>query len=139
MLGVSRAGVAADALTLALAAQAASKSELPKARQLATELLQRSPKSVEAADLLGEIELAASLPERGRPAGRPRRALGVERLADHPEREELVPLEPQDGLEPLDVLVGEEPIAAPGSPRPEQALILEVTDLRDRDVGKLLA
>ncbi len=88
---------------------------------------------------LGEIELAASLPERGRPAGRPRRALGVERLADHPEREELVPLEPQDGLESLDVLVGEEPIAAPGPPRPEQALILEVTDLRDRDVGKLLA
>ena len=48
-------------------------------------------------------------------------------------------LQPQDGLEPLDVLVGEEPIAAPGSPRPEQALILEVTDLRDRDVGELLA
>ncbi|MEO5730952.1 MAG: hypothetical protein ABI134_07850, partial [Byssovorax sp.] len=52
-----------DALSLALAAQAAGKNELPKARQLAAELLQRSPKSVEAADLAGEVELAARAPE----------------------------------------------------------------------------
>ena len=52
-----------DALSLALAAQAAGKNQLPQARQLAAELLQRSPKSVEAADLAGEIELAARAPE----------------------------------------------------------------------------
>ena len=52
-----------DAHTLALAAQAAGKGELPQARQLAAELLQRAPKSVDAADLAAEIELAAKAPE----------------------------------------------------------------------------
>lgn len=52
-----------DALTLALAAQAAGKGQLPEARKLAADLLQRSPKDVDAADLAGEIELAAKAPE----------------------------------------------------------------------------
>ena len=58
--------------------------------------------------------------------------------ANHAERQELVALEPQDRLEPLDVVVGEETVAAACSPWPEQALILEVPDLRDGDVGELL-
>jgi cellulose synthase operon protein C len=52
-----------DTLTLALAAQAAGKGQLPEARKLAADLLQRSPKDMDAADLAGEIELAARAPE----------------------------------------------------------------------------
>src|SRR5256885_956572 len=53
-----------------------------------------------------------------------------ELLADHAQRENLVTLQPQDRLEPLHVLLAEEPIAALGAPRGKQPLILEVTDLR---------
>ena len=51
-----------DARALAVAAQAAGKGQLPQARQAVADLLQRSPKDVDAADLAGEIELAAKAP-----------------------------------------------------------------------------
>jgi predicted Zn finger-like uncharacterized protein len=51
-----------DARSLAVAAQAAGKGQLPQARQAIADLLQRSPKDVDAADLAGEIELAARAP-----------------------------------------------------------------------------
>ena len=47
---------------LALAAQSAAKGELPQARQRVNELLQSAPTDVDAADLAGEIELAAKAP-----------------------------------------------------------------------------
>src|SRR5919199_4636024 len=59
-------------------------------------------------------------------------------LTDHAQRQELVALEAQERLEPLDVLLAEEPIAALRPPEREQALVLEVADLRDRDVRELL-
>ena len=43
----------------------------------------------------------------------------------------------QDRLEPLDVLLAEQPVAALRALRREQALVLEVADLRDRDVREL--
>src|SRR5204863_9030430 len=58
-------------------------------------------------------------------------------LPDHAQRQELVALEPQDRLEALDVVLAEEPVAALRPARREQALVLEVADLRDRDVGEL--
>ena len=76
-----------------------------------------------------------------RPAGRlrfraapaPRRQL----LPDHAQRQELVALQAQDRLQPLDVVLAEEPVAAARALRRQQALILEVADLRDRDVREL--
>src|SRR5690349_7859346 len=47
-------------------------------------------------------------------------------LANHPEREELVALESEYRLQPLDVVVGEQPVAAARPLRRQQALILEV-------------
>src|SRR4029079_11918881 len=58
-------------------------------------------------------------------------------LAEHPQRQELVALQAQDRLEALDVVLAEEPVAALRASRREQALILQVADLRDRDVRKL--
>src|SRR5262249_60463226 len=59
-------------------------------------------------------------------------------LTDHPQRQELISLQAQDRLQALDVVLAEEPIAALGPTRCEQALVLEVADLRDRDLGELL-
>src|ERR671937_1506031 len=61
-----------------------------------------------------------------------------ELLADDAERQELVALQAQDRLQPLDVFLAEEPVAALRPPRREQALILEVADLRDGDVRELV-
>ena len=89
---------------------------------------------------LGEVELRLLLAEPGR-AGAAcaprRRAAGCELLPDHPQRQELVALQPQDRLQPLDVLLAEEPVAAARALRRQQPLVLEVADLRDRDVLEL--
>jgi hypothetical protein len=61
-----------------------------------------------------------------------------ELLTNNAQRQELVALQPEDGLQPVDVVLGEEPVAALRPPRREQALILEVADLRDRNVGELV-
>src|SRR5947199_3629686 len=89
---------------------------------------------------LAEVELVLGLgdpPRAPAPAllARPRRR--CELLPDHAQGQELVALEPEDGLEPLDVVLAEEPVAALRPPRREQALVLEVPDLRDRDVREL--
>ena len=68
-----------------------------------------------------------------------RSAGAVELLADDTQRQELVALEPQDRREALDVVGREEPVAATRAPRRDQPLVLEVADLRDGDVGELLA
>jgi len=60
-------------------------------------------------------------------------------VADHAQRKELVALEAQDRHQALDVLLAEEPVAAAGPLRAEQALVLEEADLGDRDVRELLA
>ena len=51
-----------DTRALAEAARAIGANQLPQARQTIADLLQRSPKDVDAADLAGEIELAAKAP-----------------------------------------------------------------------------
>src|SRR5262249_3307881 len=61
----------------------------------------------------------------------------LELLADHLERQELVALEPEDRLQPLELLLAEEPVAAARPGRRDEALALEVADLRDRDVREL--
>ena len=77
----------------------------------------------------------------GEPARRRRRrsfeAGRRELLADHAQRQELVALEPEDRLQPLDVVLAEQPVAAARPLRRQQALVLEVADLRDRDVREL--
>ena len=65
------------------------------------------------------------------------RRAGRELLADDAQRQELVALQAQNRPQPLEVLVAEEPVAALGPLRREQALVLEVADLRDRHVGEL--
>src|SRR5262249_56528338 len=65
-------------------------------------------------------------------------ATGRELLADHPQRQELVALQAQDRPQPFDVGLAVEAIAARGAPRVEQLLVLEVADLRDRDVVELV-
>src|ERR671922_294351 len=59
---------------------------------------------------------------------------GRELLPNHAQRQELVALEAQDRLQPLDVLLAEEPVAALRAARRQQPLVLEVADLRDRDI-----
>src|SRR5206468_7343915 len=77
--------------------------------------------------------------ERGRLAALALLLAGrVEFVLDHPQWEELVPLQPQDRLQPFEVCLAEEPVAALCAPRRQQALVLEVADLRDRDVRELL-
>src|SRR5918911_1724496 len=55
----------------------------------------------------------------------------------HVQRQELVALEPRDRLQALDIVLAEQPVAALRPPRRQQPAVLEVADLRDRDVGEL--
>ena len=66
------------------------------------------------------------------------RAPGGELLADDPQRQELVALQAQDRAQPLHVAARVEAIAAGRAPRRQQLLVLQVADLRDRDVRELL-
>src|SRR3954453_8248675 len=65
------------------------------------------------------------------------RAPGCELLADNAQGQELVALEAQDRAQAGDVAGAVEPVAAGRAARREQLLVLEVADLRDRDVGEL--
>src|SRR5919197_1798622 len=122
------------ALAVELLALVRARLEEPVVLELARQLAADPGAPAE----LPEIEvLLAAEPERPRPlavlpAGGRRKL-----LADHPQRQELVALEAQDRLQPLDVLLAEEPVAALRPPQREQTLVLEVADLRDRDVRKL--
>src|SRR5207244_12501544 len=58
---------------------------------------------------LAEVELVLAAADRERPPAAAVLARGRgQLLPDHPQRQELVALEPQDRLEPLDVLVAEQ-------------------------------
>src|SRR3954447_24639042 len=70
--------------------------------------------------------------------GRLHRAPGRELLPDDAQRQELVALQAQDRPQPRDVVGRVQPGAAGRAPRREQLLVLEVADLRDRDVRELL-
>src|SRR6266700_3529626 len=91
---------------------------------------------------LGQVDIVLGVRDPGaRPVaslGALRRARRGQLLANHPQGEKLVALQPQNRLETLDVLFAEEPVATLRPARREQALILQITDLRDRDVGELL-
>ena len=67
------------------------------------------------------------------------RARSVELVADHAQRQELVALQAQDRLQALEVVLAEQPVAALRAARRQQPLVLEVADLRDRDVRELVA
>ena len=104
------------------------------------ELLRRPRRDAGPAAELVEVDRLDPLPHARRPAALPLgRARRVELLADHPQRQELVALQPQDRREPLDVVLAEEPVAAARPLRAQQPLVLEEADLRDRDVRELLA
>ena len=83
----------------------------------------------------GHAPPAGALARRGGQVG-----LGAparELLADHPQGQELVALEAQDRAQPAQVLLRVEPVAAGRALGLQQLLVLEVADLRDRDVGEL--
>src|ERR671924_585318 len=73
-------------------------------------------------------------PRAGPPPSSPPAGRRGELLPDHAQGQELVPLKAQDRLQPLDVLLAEEPVAALRPAEREQPLVLEVADLRDRDI-----
>src|SRR5207253_2771285 len=50
----------------------------------------------------------------------------------------LVALKAEDRLEPLDVIFGEEPVPALRPARIQEPLVLEIADLRDRDVREFV-
>src|SRR3954471_5702774 len=75
---------------------------------------------------------------RGGGARARRRAALGDHLADHAQRQELVPLHAQDGAQLIDVLLAVEPVPAGSAPGRDQALVLEEPDLRDGDVRELL-
>src|SRR6266545_7469632 len=58
-------------------------------------------------------------------------------LPDDAQREELVALQAQDHLQAVDVVIGKQAVPALRPPGRHQALILEVADLGDGDVGEL--
>src|ERR1041384_4349981 len=58
-------------------------------------------------------------------------------LADHPERQVVVALHPQDVAKTVDVLDGELPIAGGRALGLDQPLVLEEADLRDRHPGEV--
>ena len=66
------------------------------------------------------------------------RAARGELLADDAQRQELVALQAQDRAQALHVAAGVEPVAARRAARRQQLLILQIADLRDRDVRELL-
>ena len=88
---------------------------------------------------LVDLVLVAEDADAAAPRAVARRARAVELLADDPQRQELVALQPQDRRQPLDVVRREQPVAAARAARRDEALILEVADLRDGDVRELLA
>src|SRR4029077_9842395 len=61
----------------------------------------------------------------------------LELLPDHLQRQELVALQAEDRLEPVELLLPEEPVAAARPSRSHEPLALEVADLGDRDVREL--
>src|SRR5207302_1285512 len=102
------------------------------------ELLGELARDPGAAAELPDVELVLAAREPHRTRAPPVLARGRrELLTDHAKREELVALEAQDRLQPLDVVLAEEPVAALRALRREEPLVLEVADLRDRDVREL--
>src|SRR5438105_206158 len=87
---------------------------------------------------LSEVELALLVGKTARlaPASFLRERRG-KLLANHAERQELVPLQPEDRFEPVDVVLRKKPVAALRSLRRDQPLALEVANLGDRDVREL--
>src|SRR5262249_27832635 len=86
---------------------------------------------------LVEIELRLLLGQTHPPRPTlPPRARG-QLLGDPAQGQELVAVQRQDRLEPLHVVLVEQPVAALGAAWPDEALVLEVADLRDRDVREL--
>ena len=101
------------------------------------------------AELERDLGALAEVLERDRLDGRAKRARlaalpflrpgGVELLADHAQRQELVALQAQDRRETLDVVSGEQAIPTACPLRRDQALVLEVANLGDGDVRELVA
>src|SRR5262245_33677318 len=81
-----------------------------------TELVERDELLLEAPPDVACRRLLAVAP----PATR-----GRQLLADHAQRQELVPLQTQDRAEPLDVFLGEQPVAAVRAAQGQQPLLLE--------------
>src|SRR5690349_6761266 len=130
----TRRGDVDVALREALVAPAPPRREQAVVLQLLREL-ERDARAL--AELVEDDRLLL-LAERGRATALPLRLAGrVELVLDHAQRQELVALQPQDRLQPLEVVLAEEAIAALRPARRQEPLVLEVADLRDRDVGEL--
>src|SRR6478735_5524867 len=121
---------------IALVAALAARLQQPVLLQLARQLGRDRRPLAELAEVqlivgVRQADCAASAPFLARAGWR------GELLSDHAQRQEFVALQAQNRLQPLDVVLAEEPVAALRPPRGEQALVLQVANLRDRDVGEL--
>ena len=105
------------------------------------ELAQEVGRDGRAFEKLRAVDLVLGTGQPDVPAARAvgRCTRAVELLPDHAKRQELVALKAEDLHEPLDVVRGEEPVATTSALGRDQPLVLEVADLRHRDVRKLLA
>ena len=89
-------------------------------------------------DPLALVSMTATVsPSRARGVGRP--LLVGQAVPDHLEGQEVLALLAQHPAQPLDVMVVELAVARRRALGVDQALALEESDLRDGDVGELLA
>ncbi len=112
-----------------------ARARSPRARAAARASRPSRARAPRASDRRCRAAASGDGGSRRRRPGRVGRAL--ELVADHPQRQEGVALQRQDAPQPLDVRLGEEAVAAARAMRLEQALILEVADLRDREIREL--
>src|SRR5262249_20340273 len=123
------------AFGVALASPAPVRREQPELLELLRQVARDSGALAE----IVELEPLLVDAERRRPPALPLLQAGrVELVLDHAQRQELLALQAEDRPQALEVVLAEEPVAALRPSWREQAFVLEVADLRDRDVRELL-
>jgi hypothetical protein len=108
--------------------------EKPKILELPDELAARARTRAERLEV--DLLLVRTQPASGGTLAVGRAKRRRQLLANDAQREELVALQAQDHLQPVDVVVGKQAVPALRPPGGHQALILEVADLGDGDVGE---
>src|SRR5215207_1766453 len=111
-----------------------TRLEKPKILELPDELAARARTRAERLEV--DLLLVRTQPASGGTLALGRAKRRRQLLANDAQREELVALQAQDHLQPVDVVIGKQAVSALRPPGGHQALILEVADLGDGDVGE---